>query len=281
MYIKYLCGARKRQVGIRVIKNSPASRLKGPPSVLNRSIIDMGLRAVGSARGASARLGLVSRARARAEGGKKKKLGGGRREEIPALPRCASFNQHNILSTQVSISVLAPSLSLAHLCAEKEQGGEGSKVSAVRSIGSIDRSSSVFPSASHDRPNSGLNRRKIRRSGGKSRGANALSSLSSPPLRPNIRLAPRAINAPTFPRSFCAAASPFRFSLAAGEASAGNPKKWTVDFRRCTRGGIPPERASAGPPRASEGRGSIRAIRMDTQRVWVKTWKKLAPMIIT
>lgn len=34
--------ARKRKVGIRVIKNSTSPRLKGPSSVLNRSIIERG-----------------------------------------------------------------------------------------------------------------------------------------------------------------------------------------------------------------------------------------------
>lgn len=96
--------------------------------------------------------------------------------------------------------------------------------------------------ASHDRPNSGrLNQRPGRSDAppGSQGGANPL--LSS--LCPNIRLAPRTIDAPIrrppqSPSFRFSRAPPPPFALTAGKA--GNPKKWTINFRRYTRERIPP-----------------------------------------
>jgi len=212
-------------------------------------------------------------------------MDGRRKEKMLAIPRCAPFNRYNILSTGlVGLAKhrpsLAPSLSLAvpsctPVHAEKEKGSE-----CARSNRSIARPAFFRQPPTIDPIPASTGGRSDAPAGSQG-GANALSSFPPPSVQTFDSPHERSTHLPPAipPRSFCAAASPFRFSLAAGEASAGNPKKWIVDFRRCTRGGIPPacrarERTSERCVGCSEGRGSIRAIRMDTQG---KNLKKVSP----
>lgn len=96
---------------------------------------------------------------------------------------------------------------------------------------------SDFLPASHVRPNFDLNRRPGRSDAPPGSQGDVSALLNS--LCPNIRLALQAINAPIPPPSLFRPAdrpAPFVFiapsilPLAAGKA--GNPKKWTVGFRR-------------------------------------------------